>query len=239
MDGGPAPPRVVGIISLGEKEDIEGKLRDLILGQADKIQRTFSDDVSSTISARFEVHKKDGNLTVLTNSTAFKPQYTNETAMDAAVMGALDLCRICDMILFVIDADGEKEDGGFVGMSIGGDDKSISTNKTSSTAQDWDHLISEQGDRILSAVKGQGIPRVATILAKTEAEVEADEDDQMTTQSAKSIRRANLKRRTDLKKYVGRFATTEFGVENSVINKSVLRPRLLVECIKSSISDSY
>eukprot|EP00934_Nitzschia_sp_Nitz4_P006319 Nitzschia sp. Nitz4//scaffold1_size375055//257938//260667//NITZ4_000301-RA/size375055-processed-gene-0.379-mRNA-1//1//CDS//3329541120//6309//frame0 len=216
LDGGAPPPRVVGIISLGESEENEEKLRSLILGQADHVFKTSGEDNDTTITVKYLVHKKDGNLTVLTNSTAFKPQYSSEGPDQAAVMGALDLCRVCDMILFVLDANEQKCD--FVGMSIGAsDDKSQSTNKTG--LQDWDHLISERGDSILAAVKGQGIPRVATILAKTQDDVAFDDDDedQMTTQSAKSIRRANLKRKTDLKKYVSRFATTEFGVNNDTV----------------------
>jgi pre-rRNA-processing protein TSR1 len=212
LDGGPAPPRIVGIISLGESEVIEEKLRSLIVGQADRVMRPFGSESNSTITVKNDTHKKDGNLTILTNSTAFRSHYSGDND-DAALMAALDLCRVCDMIVFVVDGNEENQEAGFVGMSIGGDDKSHSTNKTNATTSNWDHIISERGDRILAAVKGQGLPRVATILAKTENEEDPGED-HMTTQSAKSIRRGNLKRRTDLKKYVSRFATTEFGADN-------------------------
>ena len=222
LDGGPVPPRVVGIISLGKSDETEGKLRDLILGQANQVVRTQDEISDSIISARFEVHKKDGNLTVLTNSTAFKSQYVNEDNNDATVFAALDLCRVCDIILFVVDGDsGRSED--FVGMSIGGDDRSVLTGKTNSSSQEWDHLISAQGDRILAALKGQGIPRVATILARTEADMEVPDNDMMTTQSAKSVRRANHNRKADLKKYISRFATTEFGVDNDKVIEVSLR----------------
>lgn len=213
LDGGPAPPRIIGIVSLGESELIEERLRSLIVGQADRVMRTFEGGSNATITLKHEMHKKDGNITVLTNSTAFRSHYSDDNDDDAAVMAALDLCRVCDMILFVVDGNEENEDDDFVGMRIGADDKSHSTTKTNATTMNWDHIISEKGDRILAAVKGQGLPRVATILAKTKHEEDAGED-HMTTQSAKSIRRANLKRRTDLKKYVSRFATTEFGVDN-------------------------
>lgn len=216
LDGGPAPPRVIGIISLGESENMEEKLRSLILSQADRVFKTSGENVDSTITAKYEVHKKEGNLTMLTNSTAFRSNYAGENSNDAAVMAALDLCRVCDMILFVIDGNGEKQEEDFVGMSIGGDDRSHATNKTNSIAKDFDHLISERGDRILAAVKGQGIPRLVTILAKTEIDLEPGED-HMTTQSARSLRRANLKNKTDLKKYVSRFATTEFGEDNDKV----------------------
>eukprot|EP00980_Cylindrotheca_fusiformis_P017853 scaffold5653_cov147-Cylindrotheca_fusiformis.AAC.15 len=213
LDGGPAPPRIVGIISLGESASIEEKLRSLIVDQADRVTRTFDGNSNSTITAKYDIHKKDGNLTILTNSSAFRSHYHSDNENDAAVMAALDLCRVCDMILFVVDGNEENQNGGFVGMSIGGDEGSLGTNKTNSATSNWDHMISERGDRILAAVKGQGLPRVATVLARTKNE-EDPGDDHMTTQSAKSIRRANLKRRTDLKKYISRFATTEFGVDN-------------------------
>ncbi|KAL3917380.1 MAG: hypothetical protein SGILL_004740 [Bacillariaceae sp.] len=218
MDGGPSPPRVVGIISLGEKEaETEEKLRQLILGQADRVLRSASD---STVTAKFDKHKKDGNVTVLTNSTAFRSQYASENPDDAAVFAALDLCRVCDILLVVVDAHEERPEE-LLGMSIGGDERSHFTNKSSATSQDWDHLISERGDRVLSAIKSQGLPRVVTVLAKTESDPEIgfddDDDDHMTTQSAKSVRRANLKRNADVKKYMSRFATTEFGVDNDKV----------------------
>ncbi len=225
LDGGPAPPRVVGIISLGESEVTEEKLRELIVSQADKVVRTQDEASDSIISAKYEVHKKDGNLTVLTNATAFKSQYVNEDSTDAAVLAALDLCRVCDIILFVIDGDAGKPGDNVLGMNIGGDDRSVATSKTNATSQDWDHLISDRGDRILAAVKGQGIPRVATVLARTEADCSDMDDDHMTTQSAKSIRRANYKKKSDVKKYISRFATTEFGVDNDKVIEVSLKEK--------------
>ena len=227
IGGGAAPPRVVGIISLGDKEETEESLRSLILQQADRVFgdkcKRESDESHSTVTAKFEKHKKDGNLTILTNSTAFRSQYSSEQPNDAAIFSALDLCRVCDLILFVIDGDGEKNQS-VVGMSIGGSNEKSSS---SSRGQDLDHLISERGDRVLHAMKSHGLPRVVTVLAKTKAEpgfgVDDMEDDQMTTQSGKSIRRGNLKRKSDIKRYVGRFATTEFGVDNDKIIEINLR----------------
>jgi hypothetical protein len=178
LDGGPTPPRIVGIISLGETTNTEEKLRSLILEQADAVSQPHTDNSRSVINAKFEVHKKEGSLTVLTNSSAFQSNYANENSDDAAVMAALDLCRVCDMILFVIDGNGPKGDENILGISIGGDDASTSTRRTNVTAsQDFDHLLSDRGDRILAAIKGQGLPRALTILAQTEKEKEdAGED---------------------------------------------------------------
>lgn len=220
IGGGAPPPRVVGIISLGEKEETEEKVRSLILQQADRVFGGKESETPTIVSAKFEKHKRDGNLTILTNSSAFRSQYASEQPNDAAIFSALDLCRVCDLILVVIDGNGDKLES-FVGMSIGGSDEKSSSGNSTMKSQDFDHLISERGNRVLHALKSHGLPRVVTVLAKTKADPgfgdDDMEDDHMTTQSAKSIRRSNLKRKSDLKRYVSRFATTEFGVDNDKV----------------------
>ena len=219
--GGPPPPRVIGIISLGSSEDIEGKLRNAILEGADKTARTLREDSEATITAKFDVHKKDGLLSILTNSTAFRGHYTErndidnnvDNSVDTAVQSALDLCRISDMVVFVIDVDGSKLDT-ILDMQIGGDEASVMSAK-SHQRHNWDHLISERGDRVLNAIKGQGMPSLLTVFAHTEHEDRAA--DFMSVKSSKSIRRAVTKRAQNLKKYVSRFATTEFGPDNDTV----------------------
>lgn len=205
IDGRGPPPRVVGIISLGHSHEIEVQLRDF----ATKNANALFHNTPASVTAKYDVHKKDGIVTFLTNSHAFSPHYesTNDDD-DSAVQAALDLCRVCDLILFVVDGDEENASDSIVGMNIGGSE-SVASQRT----QEWDHLISSRGDRILAAVKAQGLPTPITVLAST---VERD-GDQMTMKSAKSLRRATLKRHQDLKKYVSRFATTEFGVDNGKV----------------------
>lgn len=210
LDGLPPPPRVVGIISLGENPAIEDRICDLILSGADRVVRPHHDS-GSTFTCKFDAHKKDGNLTLLPCRKAFAHHGDSDTA---AVLAALDLARVCDLILMVIDGNGPRSDDIVTGMSIGGDEPSVSTNKTTA-GQDWDHLISEQGDRILTALKSQGLPTPLTVLAHTQKEI-LDED-HMTMQSMKSLRRSGVKRQLDLRKYVGRFATTEFGSGNDKV----------------------
>mmetsp|Transcript_21093 Transcript_21093/g.29783 ORF Transcript_21093/g.29783 Transcript_21093/m.29783 type:complete len:921 (-) Transcript_21093:37-2799(-) len=215
--GGMNPPRLVGIISLGESEHTEEQLRTLLLKDADKViynnnEENGDEKNALTATAKYEVHKKDGILTYITGSTAFRSHYGKGD--DNAIMAALDMCRVCDTILFVIDGNGpEGDQQDVLGMHIGGnDDPSVSTKGTTKTTlgRDWEHLISERGDRILAAIKAQGLPTPLTILAHTMKE-EMDAEDFMTAKSAKSVRRGALKRRLDLKRYVGRFATSEFG----------------------------
>ena len=119
MLGGSPPPRVVGIISLAENTvELEDRVRTFALRTADQI---FTPS-KATMTAKYNVHKKDGNLTFLTSSSSCR----NE---DDAVMAALDLCRLCDVVLFVIDGNGANpNEMGPMGMQVGGDD-SISTRK--------------------------------------------------------------------------------------------------------------
>jgi pre-rRNA-processing protein TSR1 len=211
--GGSFPtPRVVGIISLGESQEIEEKLRTLLVKGADHVSIAGSTN-RATITAKYNVHKKDGALTFLTNAQAFGPHYA-ENGDDGAVLAALDLCRVCDAVLFVVDGNGPDPDADVLGMHIGADVSSAGTHK-STAKQNWDHLISRRGDRILAAVKGQGLPTPLTVLAHT-AKDQPDEDF-MTMQSAKSVRRSALKRSADLKHYISRFATTEFGPEKDKV----------------------
>jgi pre-rRNA-processing protein TSR1 len=210
LDGLPPPPRIIGIISLGLNVEIEERLRSFILEGADQVIRTHLDG-DATVTCRFDVHKKDGTLNLLTCQSAFTHYGEGD---DAAVLAALDLARVCDLLLLVIDGNGSRIEGNIMEINIGGDDPSTSTSKTSS-GQDWDHLISERGDRILTAIKGQGLPTPVTVLAQTEKD--AMDDDHMTMQSMKSVRRGSVKRHLDLKKYVSRFATTEFGNGNGKV----------------------
>jgi pre-rRNA-processing protein TSR1 len=204
LDGLPPPPRVIGIISLGSNVEIEDRLRSFILEGADQVVRTHLDG-DATVTCKFDVHKKDGTLNLLTCRSAFAHYGEGD---DAAVLAALDLARVCDILLLVIDGNGSRIESNILEIDIGGDDPSTSTNKTSS-GQDWDHLITERGDRILTAIKGQGLPTPVTVLAQTEKD--AIDDDRMTMVSMKSLRRSGIKRHLDLRKYVTRFTATEFG----------------------------
>ena len=205
------PPKVVGILALGQAgQGLEERLRSAFLGSADKTVHPHLEK-SATASVKYDIHKKDGYLTVLTCRSSFAPQYEKESS-SATLLAALDLARVCDLLIVALDGNATQSSEGeshILSMEIGGDDeKSVQTTKTNSTAsQRWDHLINAEDDQILSAIKSQGLPRVLTVLAHTQKEA----PDQMTVKSVKSLHRAAVKRRLDLKRYVSRFATTEFG----------------------------
>jgi pre-rRNA-processing protein TSR1 len=203
MIGGVSPPRVVGIISLARScAELEDRVRNFALQTADHLFESSN----ASVTAKYNAHKKDGILTFLTMSSS--------CCLDGdPVLTAMDIGRFCDVILFVIDGNGtDPDDLGPMGMHVGAD-APITKKKTHST-QEWDHLISPTGDRILDALKAQGLPTPITVLAHTAVE---EQEDFMTMRSTKSVRRSAIKRRQDLKKYVSRFAETEFGVDNSKV----------------------
>jgi pre-rRNA-processing protein TSR1 len=142
----------------------------------------------------------------------------------ASLLAALDLARICDVLLLVIDGNGPRLDRDVTEIQIEGGDRGESTKSGNNrTGPDYDHLVSSRGDRILAALKGQGLPTPITVLAhssSTHPDNDGDYDDDhdgdelMTFRSVKSRRRSAIKRKLELKKYVSRFATTEFGTNN-------------------------
>jgi pre-rRNA-processing protein TSR1 len=221
------PSRMVGIISLSSihssaAQQMESQVRQNIAAVA----TTILPATTTATCCHYSVHKKDGYLTFLTASK-------EEDDEDAAVLAALDMARMCDTILFVLDE----------ASSLDGDVPvaSIQINKNSETDQStlrssvndsaWEHLISSRGDRILAALKGQGLPTPLTIVAKSLSDLETDgleqdkdhDIDMLTLPSmTKSIHRSIWKRRVDLKKYATRFATSEFGTTHNKVFELVL-----------------
>lgn len=205
-------PRIVGIVSLSDTElELEQCVKDFLVKGADKIYG--NDNESSSTDVHYSKFKKEGYLTYLTNGSAFRSSYSKEENQDdSSVLAALDLCRVCDTIVFLIDGrDSHKSKGGPIsGMSIGDGCASVTTG-ASSMQQDYDHLISSRGDRILSAIKAQGLPTPLTVLVNFEGEEDEEEKSMASYLSAKSVRRSALKRKLELKKYLTRFVATEFG----------------------------
>lgn len=205
-------PRIVGIISLSDTEvDLEKRVKDFLVKGADKVLGDA--ESSSSTYAFYSKFKKEGHITFMTNSTAFMSMYSdNHNQEDSSVFAALDLCRICDTVVFLIDGrDAHKSNGGpIAGMSIG-DFRHPAETGTVNTQQDYDHLISSRGDRVLSAIKAQGFPTPLTVLVNFEGEEDEEEKSMASYVSAKSVRRSALKRKLELKKYLSRFVATEFG----------------------------
>ena len=208
------PPRVVGIISLGANPAMEDRLRDFIAEGADRVIKPHYDvdENAASVLCKFDIHKKQGVLSLLTCRSAFAHHGDKD---DGAVLAALDLARVCDLVLMVIDGNESRVHGTIAEIDIAADEASMQKSKTSVGQDHWDHLISDRGDRILTALKSQGLPTPLTVLVHTE--MDALDDDHMTMQSIKSLRRSKVKRQLDLKKYVSRFATTEFGTGNDKV----------------------
>ncbi len=223
-------PRVVGLISLSESEtQLENYVRTFLVEGSDKSVGAKSGSTSSSVTAFYEKYKKEGHITFLSNSTAFSSLYAtscNEEDGDVAVQSALDLCRVCDVIMFLVDgrdADANANNNGVSssiinGMQIGGGGGGRGSGNMSVTSsvvtngQDYDHLISSRGERVLSAIKAQGLPTPLTVLVNFEGGDNDDDNMSMAScQSMKSIRRSAIKKKLSLKRYLSRFAETEFG----------------------------
>ncbi|KAL7470006.1 hypothetical protein ACHAXS_010254 [Conticribra weissflogii] len=278
--GGATPPRMVGILSLSEEGgELEELVRGALAAGADALVSRDGGSAcrgSSSVTAAYRAHQKGGipHLTFLANASSFRPQYRSQCAAeDASVGSALDLCRICDVVLLLIDGSSvtgsEAIAGATMGMGMGSSQSIAATSvKTSAGTAHLDHLISDRGERILTAIKAQGLPTPVTVIVHKEIgtgvgvgttgsgrgagsvlgnviggndndnegmmeEVARDDDGDdgtdeeegmdcatstgMATQrSSKSIRRTHARRRAELKRFVSRFAVTEFG-ENSKV----------------------
>jgi len=202
-------PRVVGLISLSKcEQEMECSVRDYAVTGADRstaasssLSGVGSSGGHASVTATYSKYKKEGNLTFLANSTAFYPLYnpnlrTDEgssmayTADDASVQAALDLSRVCDTLVFLLDA------------------------RDATSSSKFDDIVSRRGDRVLAAIKAQGLPTPVTVLVNVEADVNDDDDDDgmsVETTATKASRSSARKKRVDLKRYVTRLATTEFG----------------------------
>jgi len=189
------PPRIIGIISLSENEvQLENLVRCTLLNDADKVLTSSNSPLnnnslsnssnSASVTAAYNTHSKGGqpHLTILTNSSSFTSQYDKYEEDDKAIQSALDLCRICDLVMFVIDGSsvvsnslhggGSTIGGSTMGgmgigdvQSIGGGGMSVKTNNTTAHL---DHIISDRGDRILVAIRGQGLPTPVTVIVHKE-----------------------------------------------------------------------
>lgn len=202
-------PRVVGIISLSESEaQLENTVRSFLVDGSDNSAGNV--DLTSSVTAIYPKYKKEGHITFLTNTTAFSSFYATLDEEDASVQAALDLCQVCDVVLFLMDGRDTSKDASnnnnFEGMEIGG--ASVTTGVTN---QDYDHLISSRGERVLSAIKAQGLPTPMTVLVNFEGDSDADDLSLSSSLSMKSIRRSAIKKKLNLRKYLTRFAETEFG----------------------------
>ncbi|KAL7536285.1 hypothetical protein ACHAWF_005422, partial [Thalassiosira exigua] len=179
-----APPRVVGIVSLSESEGaLEERVREALAGAADRVLSSSSGGPHgspASVTASYPAHSKGGlpHVSLLTNAAAFVPQYAQEKYReeDASVQGALDLCRVCDLVLFLIDGSSvvasadasHASSGGRWGSRASAGGSVAGSVKTGATTAHLDHLISERGDRVLTAIKSQGLPTPLTVVVHRE-----------------------------------------------------------------------
>ena len=234
-DGSASPPVVIGIIalsgdSLAEAKVFEESVRQAIVQEATTVVQGNINDkllsVHASVTCHYANQKK--HLTLLTNCTAFytakcpevkhhdddeelEQEMDETTNDDAAIHAALDLVRVCDAILFLVNGttalhplwwndeltESDIGDGG----SIAG--LTFATMQT----KRFEKSMSERGERMLTALKAQGVPTPITALCY-------DADNALLAKNSKKMAR----KRNQVKKYATRLATTEFGSEAKVVD---------------------
>ena len=177
-------PRLVGIISLSHVEGtLEEIVRNALVDGGTSIVRSMSPSSSSSSSSSiakgdvittvaYGKSYRGTSLSIMTNHASFRHQYSdvlNYDDVDASVQGALDLCRVCDMVLFVIDGGiGAGGGGGSSGGSIRGGTTSVAHDDNDviscTSGNNYDDLLSVRGERILTAIKAQGLPTPVTVI---------------------------------------------------------------------------
>ena len=165
------PPRIVGLISLSKSEGpLEERVRSALAGAAGRSVRSPGDGSgpAASVTEAYDAHARGGrtHVTLLTNRGSFCPQYSGRYGEgDASVQGALDLCRVCAAVLFLVDGSAAVSSHGRVPAgaeggadTVGCDRGAVASGKKSNTTAHLDHLMSGRGDRVLAAVKAQGLP---------------------------------------------------------------------------------
>jgi pre-rRNA-processing protein TSR1 len=195
------------------------------------------DQITSSITCHFATQKK--TLTLLTNSTAF---YTTDdktegntlsndlddetvgletddlemdTLDDKAIHAALDLVRVCDAVLFVVNGTTAlhplwwNDELGVEDTAHVNDGGSVA-GMTFSTMQTkrFEKALSERGERMLTALKAHGVPTPLTALCY-------DENNALLNMSQN--RKKASRRRAEVRKYAQRLAVTEFGTDSKVL----------------------
>lgn len=194
------PPKVIGLVGLGNDPNADVDRLWKILVKTEGV--TTERDAPHMITLR----ALGGKLTLMKSAPG-------------SVTSALDLARVCDALLFVL---GTEE------TSTCPDGLSTTSGTTMKTSSPLESLISSNGDVILRALKGQGLPTPITVLVSS---TPADDptDDAMSLVSARSERRAHLHLQQQLARDLQRFATTEFGqsAKVSMMHGPTEAPRLV------------
>jgi len=241
-------PKLIGVISLSAETN------DQAFAWESQLERflQFQSSTEKNKVLQFDLHKKNP-ITVLTNSKSFASHYyqhhnikqksqssssmmnnPNYNKADAMIMGALDLCRVCDIIIFTLNGDmvhetilqNQQQQQHSSTMSMSVHSKfTQKTNATSATTMDVcdEMFVSERGEDILSACKAQGLPTVLTILTHSESTLNSNSFENATNSSVMRMNPPPLnhrekakiqKRRNEMKRFGQRLTTAEFGEDS-------------------------
>ena len=164
-----------------------------LLQQMNTTFTSTSNTTNTTTNAYYGTYQKT-KCRVLTTSDFIRKSNLNGNDNDAdmdenscnndhRILAALDLARVCQVLIFLLHADDD-------------DDDSNNSNHNYD-----DVLLSETGERVLHAIKAQGLPSKCFALLLTSNLPAAN-------LPSSSVR---LKKMSDLKKYANRLVTTEIA----------------------------
>ena len=234
-------PKLIGVISLSAENNEQAQCWETQLERFLKAESINSKSKTKTINnhiLEFKSHKKQ-SISILTNSSSFSKHYgsqhnniikkdaennTNKDESNDMIMGALDLCRVCDVIIFTYNGDIVQDhlpgasshrstaSVSSFGMSVQTRIQSTTTSATSNTITDLcDNLfISERGETILSACKAQGLPSVLSLLTHSTYHDSTKENNSQIQLNHREKAKLD-KRKKDMKRYGQRLTDAEFG----------------------------
>eukprot|EP00816_Leptocylindrus_hargravesii_P007720 CAMPEP_0196819022 /NCGR_PEP_ID=MMETSP1362-20130617/68641_1 /TAXON_ID=163516 /ORGANISM="Leptocylindrus danicus, Strain CCMP1856" /LENGTH=969 /DNA_ID=CAMNT_0042197355 /DNA_START=118 /DNA_END=3025 /DNA_ORIENTATION=- len=213
-------PKIIGVVHLSEPTTtcptpdlLERAVGNSILDAKGSVRRGNTCMLEQFKKARF---------TVITLA-----ETSHDESEDGRITAALDLARVCHAMIFVVD--GTHEEAGGV-LSSG------NSTVVTSSADETTELVSESGDRILAAVKAQGLPSACyTVLAYYDHQDDEDDtnDDAMEMTSTTNNHKITAKRKLEVRKYTQRLANAEFGDDAKVFDFDVTRALLRSKTNKS------
>ena len=191
-------PKIIGVVHLSEPT--------ATCPTPDFLERAVSNSILDTKGST-----RKGNTCMLEQfkKTRFTVMTLAESSHDGSedgrITAALDLARVCHAMIFVVD----------------GTHDNVSSSTTSS-AEETTELVSESGDRILASVKAQGLPSACyTVLAYYESGNGVSNG--IEAMEVGNTSKITSKRKSEVRKYTQRLASSEFGDDAKVFDFDVTR----------------
>ncbi|GMH62174.1 hypothetical protein TrRE_jg4581 [Triparma retinervis] len=204
-----SPPKIVGVVSLSEpRVGPDGAVARVSESQV-KAFIESSPDTSSVASdptiTTFPQLK--GQVQLLTPSQFGADE--SSFSCPNYIPAILELSRVCDVLLFVID-----------GVSALAPPVHAATSATTSGDESYPNLLSVLGERTLTAIKAQGLPTVLSLLVLPPG----CSTNQNVSKKNGGMTKGERRKIEDLRKYTSRFLKGEVGYDVKVVEDDCSPP---------------